>query len=419
MTTGFVDRARRRADRRDLQPVRGLRAPARAAGAVPARTARDARSCSSARRAGYRGARRHGDPVHVRAPADRLRAGGGDGDDRRTGRSRELGLEDGVLLWNVVPTHPRHGASRTVGRPEPRSSSRDAFLARARRRPPGRRGRPARARARSAAPYVRHPVARRRRGVRATASPRRCSDSVGAMERFPIRRNTILLAAGAASACRAWSSSRSPSARSRSSLVTGIEGILGLGPAIFLTAGALAGAPGRTPDRTAYGRDAGARGGCLAGIAGCLIDGARLPVDSAALVLLGLALVGVAQAIDPALARRGGRDVPAGAPRPRDLVRPLRRRLRRRARPARLRAALRRQGPRPGRARRCRGSPPPGSWSSALVLVLCVRPDPKTIAEQLALRRGGSRRDAAAPLAEILRRPGVLTALSPRLRASP
>jgi predicted MFS family arabinose efflux permease len=46
-----------------------------------------------------------------------------------------------------------------------------------------------------------------------------------------------------------------------------------------------------------------------------------------------------------------------------------------------------------------------------LVLVLLVRPDPRTIARQLHFDAGGSVDEVAAPLAEILRRPGVLTAL--------
>jgi MFS family permease len=46
-----------------------------------------------------------------------------------------------------------------------------------------------------------------------------------------------------------------------------------------------------------------------------------------------------------------------------------------------------------------------------LVLVLCVRPDPRTIARQLHFDAGGSDIEEAAPLSEILRRPGVLTAL--------
>ena len=46
-----------------------------------------------------------------------------------------------------------------------------------------------------------------------------------------------------------------------------------------------------------------------------------------------------------------------------------------------------------------------------LGLVLSIRPDPRTIAEQLHYDAGGAVEQAAAPLREIVRRPGVLTAL--------
>src|SRR6478609_9009354 len=77
-------------------------------------------------------------------------------------------------------------------------------------------------------------------------------------------------------------------------LVTGIESILGLGPAIFLTAGALAALPaGRLMDR--YGRVPVLASGCLAGIAGCLTTSLGCALDTAALVIPGFALVGIAQ----------------------------------------------------------------------------------------------------------------------------
>jgi MFS family permease len=46
-----------------------------------------------------------------------------------------------------------------------------------------------------------------------------------------------------------------------------------------------------------------------------------------------------------------------------------------------------------------------------LGLVLSVRPDPRTIAQQLHFDAGGSDFDQAASLREIVRRPGVITAL--------
>ena len=70
------------------------------------------------------------------------------------------------------------------------------------------------------------------------------------METFPIRRNTVLLAAtltclsGMVQLVVAVSTVTLV-------LVTGIEGILGLGPAIFLAAGAVAALPAGTGDGSA------------------------------------------------------------------------------------------------------------------------------------------------------------------------
>src|SRR5512134_1861177 len=77
-------------------------------------------------------------------------------------------------------------------------------------------------------------------------------------------------------------------------LVTGIESILGLGPAIFLTAGALAALPaGRLMDR--HGRVPVLAAGCVAGILGCLTTALGCELESAPIVVAGFALVGMAQ----------------------------------------------------------------------------------------------------------------------------
>jgi MFS family permease len=47
----------------------------------------------------------------------------------------------------------------------------------------------------------------------------------------------------------------------------------------------------------------------------------------------------------------------------------------------------------------------------ACAIALCIRPDPKRIAEQLGTHSGAPPPSAAAPLSEIVRRPGVLPAL--------
>src|SRR5215218_2469591 len=77
-------------------------------------------------------------------------------------------------------------------------------------------------------------------------------------------------------------------------LVTGIESILGLGPAIFLTAAAVAAFPaGRAMDE--FGRIPVLASGCAAGVVGCSMTALGCAVDSAALVIAGFAFVGAAQ----------------------------------------------------------------------------------------------------------------------------
>src|SRR3954449_5656435 len=78
--------------------------------------------------------------------------------------------------------------------------------------------------------------------------------------------------------------------------VTGIEGILGLGPAVFLIAGALAVGPaGRLSDRV--GRMPVIRGGFVLGIVGPWGTAAGCGTRSGALVFLGLGLCGAGQTI--------------------------------------------------------------------------------------------------------------------------
>ena len=79
-------------------------------------------------------------------------------------------------------------------------------------------------------------------------------------------------------------------------LVTGVEGLLGLGPAIFLASSALAAMPaGRAMDR--IGRKPVIAGGFLAAAAGCAITALATAAGSVALVILGFALTGAASGI--------------------------------------------------------------------------------------------------------------------------
>src|SRR5207253_7768392 len=109
---------------------------------------------------------------------------------------------------------------------------------------------------------------------------------------FPpeVKRNAFLLAGGLV-----CNSGMFQLAAGLSSLtlvaVTGVKGILGLGPAIFLAAGAIAVGPaGRLMDRT--GRMPVIRGGFVLGAIGCGTVAGGCAATSASLVCLGLALVG-------------------------------------------------------------------------------------------------------------------------------
>ena len=225
---------------------------------------------------------------------------------------------------------------------------------------------------------------------------------------FPISRNTVLLAATLTSLSGMVQLAVAVSTITLV-LVTGIEGILGLGPAIFLTAGALASFPaGRLMDR--YGRVPVLASGCVTGIVGCVTTALGCAVESAPLVIAGFGLVGVAQGAI-LLSRAAAADMYPPERRARGISYVLFGAL--------FGAAL---GPlvfRPlfaGKELDLDALVVP--WLAAggimvvgLALVLMVRPDPRTIAQRLHFDAGGVAHEPAAPVREILRRPGVATAL--------
>jgi MFS family permease len=231
------------------------------------------------------------------------------------------------------------------------------------------------------------------------------------LERFPVRRNTILLAATLT--CLSGMVQLAVAVATITLvLVTGIEGILGLGPAIFLLAAALAALPaGRLMDR--LGRVPVLAAGACSGIVGCAVTALGCEVESAVLVVAGFALVGVASGT-VLLARAAAADMYPPERRARGISFVLFGSL--------FCAAL---GPlvfRPlfeGKELDADALVVPwlaagGIMAVGLVLILLVRPDPRSIA--LAMLAGP--RDSAsqapvppAPLREILRRPGVPTAL--------
>jgi MFS family permease len=221
-----------------------------------------------------------------------------------------------------------------------------------------------------------------------------------------VRRNTLILAGAMA----VYSSVLQLVAAVSSItfvLVTGVEGLLGLGPAIFLTSSALTAVPaGRLMDR--LGRKPVIAGGYLSAAAGCSITALAANLGSTPLVILGFFLTGAANGI--ALLIRGA----AG-----DMYPPERR-----ARGisyvlfgsvfgAILGPAV--FGPLfAGRDLDASALTVPwlaaaGISLIALVLVSLVKPDPKVIAERIGAHEGET--GPAAPLREIIHRPGVRPAM--------
>jgi MFS family permease len=226
---------------------------------------------------------------------------------------------------------------------------------------------------------------------------------------FPIRRNTVLLAA--ALACLSGSIQLAVAvATTTLVLVTGVEGILGLGPAIFLTSGALAALPaGRAMDR--YGRMPVISGGFAVGILACVVTAFGCAGDSSELVVLGFLLLGAAQGTI-LLARAAAADMYPAERRARGISLVLF--------GAVFGAAL---GPlvwRPLFAGEHHLDTDalvvPWFVAGALMAVglavsLAVRPDPRQIGEALGYEVHRPSGSGAAPLSEILGRPGVRPAL--------
>ena len=220
---------------------------------------------------------------------------------------------------------------------------------------------------------------------------------------YPVRRNVLLLAAGLVCLSGMFQLAVAV-ATVTLVLVTGIEGILGLGPAIFLTASALAAGPaGRAMDR--FGRMPVIRAGFAAGIAGGTVTAAGCAVESAVLVIAGFALAGgasgvvllsraaAAEMFPPRRRARGMSFVLFGA----------------------VFGAL--LGPLvfgplfAGKELDLEALVVPWLVAGAvmvlgLAVAFAVRPDPKTIAGSL-----GDEPAAASPLPTIVRRPGVPTAM--------
>jgi MFS family permease len=223
-----------------------------------------------------------------------------------------------------------------------------------------------------------------------------------------VRRNTLLLAATMAIYSAVLQLVAAVSSITFV-LVTGIEGLLGLGPAIFLVASASAAIPaGRLMDR--IGRRPVIAGGYLLAAVGCGLTALATNADSSALLILGFLLTGAASGIALLIRTAAGDMYP-----PERRARGISYVLFGSVFGAILGPAV--FGPLfAGRELDAAALTVPwlaagGISVCAWVLVLLVRPEPKRIAELIAGGDGSSSGPPAAPLREIIVRPGVRPAM--------
>jgi MFS family permease len=225
---------------------------------------------------------------------------------------------------------------------------------------------------------------------------------------LPIRRNTILLAATMAVFSAVVQLVAAVSSLTFV-LVTGVEGLLGLGPAIFLTASALTAVPaGRAMDRV--GRKPVISLGFVLAAFGCCLTALATQVGSTIAVIAGFALMGAAGAI-ALLIRTAAGDMYPPERRARGISYVLFGSV--------FGAIL---GPAvfsplfAGKHLEADALTVPwiaagGLAIVALAITSLVRPDPKVIAEQLGAQTAQGPPVPAAPLREIVRRPGVVPAM--------
>ena len=224
---------------------------------------------------------------------------------------------------------------------------------------------------------------------------------------LPIRRNTFLLSAALAANSGMLQLSAAVASLTFV-LVSGIEGLLGLGPAIVLGSGALAALPaGRAMDR--YGRIPVLAAGFVLGIAGGLLAALGSALESAPAVFAGLAGVGAAGGTS-LLARTAAGDMYPPERRARGIALVLFGAVFGAILGPAVFSPLLAGRDLDGDALALLWLAGCGFTAVGLALVLAVRPDPKRIAE--LLHTGPEREEGpAAPLREIVRRPGVVPSL--------
>ena len=226
------------------------------------------------------------------------------------------------------------------------------------------------------------------------------------MPELNVRRNTFLLAATLAINSCLFQLAAAVNSLTFV-LITGITGLLGLGPAIFLAASGLAALPaGRAMDR--FGRRPVIITGFLIAAGGCSLIALATRTESAAQLIVGMCMTGAAGGV-ALLIRTAAGDMYPQERRARGISYVLFGSV--------FGAIL---GPAvfsplfAGKHLAADALTVPWLAAAALALAaaavaLLVRPDPKQIAE--ALRTTSDTEEPAAPLAEILRRPGVIPAL--------
>jgi MFS family permease len=228
--------------------------------------------------------------------------------------------------------------------------------------------------------------------------------------KLPIGRNTALLSAALA-ANSATLQLAAAVATITFALVVEVEGLLGLGPALVLGTGALAALPaGRAMDR--FGRVPVLAIGFGLGIAGGLLTALGSATGSPAAVVPGLLGVGVAGGM-ALLARTAAGDMYPPARRARGIALVLFGAVFGAILGPAVFSPLLSGRDLDGDALAVPWIAAAGFMAVGLLFVLLVRPDPKRIAQLIspsAADTEGSR-PVAAPLRELLQRPGVIPSL--------
>jgi MFS family permease len=223
---------------------------------------------------------------------------------------------------------------------------------------------------------------------------------------LPIRRNTLLLAAALA-ANSAMLQLSAAVASLTLVLVVDVEGLLGLGPAIVLACGALAALPaGKAMDRV--GRVPVLATGYLVGAGGCALAALGSETEFAPAVLGGLVGVGAASGVS-LLTRTAAGDMYPPERRGRGIGMVLFGAVFGAILGPAVFSPLLAGHDLDGDALAPLWLAAGGFMLVGLVLVLSVRPDPRQIAIALAAHEG--EQGPAAPLGELLRRPGVIPAM--------